>query len=415
VPTPLPSSRSGLPAEELADYLADIGGTLVAYGCPSYRLEEVIGSVGSVEGFSAQAFAFPTGLIISLRASRATPPLLRMVRVKQWQTNLDRLVLVDTIFNAVADRELSIRDARKKLADIDRRPLPYPRALEWVAVAIASAAVAVFLRGRVVEVEAAAVAGLLIGFFSWALSKVQNGRFLAEFVGGLVAASVAGLASRWHPGASREVIVLSGVIALIPGLTLTTALAELARKNLVAGAGRLMEAVVGFTSILFGIALELGLEHVSKLSPIATPARAGLPLEWQAVALVGASLAFAVLFAVPRAHVWSAIASGAIGYVATSVGTTFLPGHIAAFLAALAVCSSSNVFARVTGRPAQLFQLPGLTLLVPGSFGFLSLESFLSGDYLKGAAQGFQMFLVAAALVSGILLSSVIVPPRKLL
>jgi len=137
--TPLPSTRSGLSAEELADYLADIGGTLVAYGCPSYRLEEVIASVGEGEDYSAQAFAFPTGLFISLRASRSTPPLLRMVRVKQWQTNLDRLVLVDAIFNDVADRKLSIREARKQLADIDRRPLPYPRALEWIAVATASA------------------------------------------------------------------------------------------------------------------------------------------------------------------------------------------------------------------------------------------------------------------------------------
>ncbi len=414
-PTPLPSSKSGLPAEELADYLAEIGGTLVAYGCPSYRLEEVIATVGEVEGFSAHGFAFPTGLIISLRASRATPPLLRMVRVKQWQTNLDRLVLVDTIFNEVANRKLTIRQARQKLQDIDRRPLPYPRVLEWVAIAAASAAVAVFLRGQEVDVVAAGLAGLLIGFLSWALSKVPNGRFLAEFVGGLVAASVAGVAAHLHPGASREVIVLSGVIALIPGMTLTTALAELARKNLVAGAGRLMEAVVAFTSILFGIALELGVEHVTKLSAVTTATKAGLPLGYQAAALVTASLAFAVLFAVPRAYVWSAIASGAIGYVATALGTQHLPGHVAAFLAALAVCASSNVFARVTGRPAQLFQLPGLTLLVPGSFGFLSLESFLVGDYMKGAAQGFQMLLVAAALVSGILLSSVVVPPRKLL
>lgn len=415
VPTPLPSSRSGLSADELADYLAEIGGTLVAYGCPSYRLEEVIGVVGDVEGFAAHAFAFPTGLIVSLRASRATPPLLRMVRVRQWQVNLDRLVAVDTIFNDVAARKLTIHEARKALRDIDRRPPPYPRALEWVAVAAASSAVAVFLRGGVVEVEAAGLAGLLIGFLAWALSKVPNGRFLAEFVGGLVAASVAWGAARAHPAASREVIVLAGVIALIPGLTLTTALAELARKNLVAGAGRLMEAVVGFTSILFGIALELGIEHLTKLSPITTPARAGLPLAWQAVALVGASLAFAVLFSVPRAYAWSAIASGAIGYVVTAVGTRMLPGHVAAFVAALAVCTSSNVFARVTGRPAQLFQLPGLTLLVPGSFGFLSLESFLSGDFLGGAAQGFQMVLVAAALVTGVLMSSVIVPPRKLL
>jgi uncharacterized membrane protein YjjB (DUF3815 family) len=214
---------------------------------------------------------------------------------------------------------------------------------------------------------------------------------------------------------SREVIVLSGVIALVPGLTLTTALAELARKNLVAGAGRLMEALIAFSSILFGIALELGVEHVVKLSPGAAAARTALPLEWQVGALVAASLAFAVIFAVPRAYTWAAIASGAVGYATTAVGVRHLPGHVAAFVAALAVCSSANVFARVTGRPAQLFQLPGLTLLVPGSFGFLSLESFLTGDVVQGAAQGFQMLLVAAALVTGVLLSSVLVPPKKLL
>lgn len=413
--TPVPSSRSGLSADELADYLADIGGTLVAYGCPSYRLEDVIGVVGRAEGFEAHAFAFPTGLFVSLRASAATPPLLRMVRVRQWTVNLDRLLLVGRIFNDVADHKLAIRQARAQLADLEKRPLPYPRALEWVAFAVASAATAVFLRGKQGEVVAAATAGLLAGFFGWALGKVPNARFLAEFAGGLVAAVVAWGAATLHPGLSREVIVLSGVIALIPGMTLTTGLAELARKNLVAGAGRLMEALVAFTSILFGIALEVGVEHVTRLSPGVSVARTGLPLAWQAVALVAASLAFAVLFSMPRAYAWAAIASGAIGYVTTALGTQHLPGHIAAFVAALAVCTSSNAFARVTGRPAQLFQLPGLTLLVPGSFGFLSLESFLTGDFVKGAAQGFQMLLVAAALVTGVLLSSVLVPPRKLL
>lgn len=415
IPTPLPSSKSGLSADELADYLAEIGGTLVAYGCPSYRLEEVIRVVGEVEGFHAHTFAFPTGLIVSLRASAAAPPLLRMVRVKQWTLNLDRLVLVDTIFNEVADRRLSIRQARKRLGDLETRPLPYPRWLEWVAFAVASGAAAVFLRGRAVDVPAAALAGLLTGLFSWGLSKVDGGRFLVEFVGGLVAASVAWGASILHPGVSREVVVLSGVIALVPGMTLTTGLAELARKNLVSGAGRLMEAVVAFCSILFGIALEIGVEHATKVGSASPAVRGGLPIQWQALALVGISLAFAVLFYVPRRYVWSAIVSGAMGYIASAVGTRFLPGHVAAFFAAFAVCVSSNVFARVTGRPAQLFQLPGLMLLVPGSFGFLSLESFLRGDFLQGTAQGFQMILVAAALVTGVLLSNVVVPPKKIL
>jgi uncharacterized membrane protein YjjB (DUF3815 family) len=214
---------------------------------------------------------------------------------------------------------------------------------------------------------------------------------------------------------SREIVVLAGVITLIPGMTLTTALGEVARKNLVAGAARLTEAMMGFASILFGIAAELGVEHLTRLSPAFPSSPMALPLEWQILALGSASWALSVLFAVPRAYTWTALASGAIGYVASAVGNHYLPVHIAAFLGALAVCTASHVFARSTGRPAQLFQLPGLTLLVPGSFGFLSLESFLSGDFTKGAAQGFQMLLVAAALVTGLLLASVIVPARKLL
>jgi uncharacterized membrane protein YjjP (DUF1212 family) len=412
---PPPVSRSGLSADELADYLADIGGTLVAYGCPTYRLEDVIGVVSRAEGFEAQAFAFPTGLIITLRASPATAPLLRMVRVKQWSVNLDRLVLVDQIFNDVAARKLSIRAARAQLGELEKRPLPYPRVLQWLAFAVASGATAVFLRGARGEIEAATLAGLLVGLLAWALARIPNARFLVEFAGGLAAAVVARMAATWHPGVSREVIVLSGVIALIPGMTLTTGLGEVARKNLVAGASRLTEAMVGLASILFGIATELGVEHLTRLSPALPSSRTGLPLGWQVLAVVAASWAFAVLFAVPRRYTWTAIASGAIGYVASCLGTQYLPGHVAAFLGALAICTTSNVFARQTGRPAQLFQLPGLTLLVPGSFGFLSLENFLSGDFTKGAAQGFQMVLVAAALVTGVLLSSVLVPARKLL
>jgi uncharacterized membrane protein YjjP (DUF1212 family) len=410
-----PVSRSGLSADELADYLADIGGTLVAYGCPTYRLEEVIGVVSRAEGFESQAFAFPTGLIVTLRASPESPPLLRLVRVKQWSTNLDRLVLVDQIFNDVAARKLSIHDARARLGELEKRPMPYPGFLQWVAVAVASGATAVFLRGAHVEIVAATVAGLLVGLIGWALARIPNARFLVEFAGGLAAALVARAAATWRPGVSREIVVLAGVITLIPGMTLTTALGEVARKNLVAGAARLTEAMMGFASILFGIAAELGVEHLTRLSPAFPSSPMALPLEWQVLALGSASWALSVLFAVPRAYTWTALASGAIGYVASAVGNHYLPVHIAAFLGALAVCTASHVFARSTGRPAQLFQLPGLTLLVPGSFGFLSLESFLSGDFTKGAAQGFQMLLVAAALVTGLLLASVVVPARKLL
>jgi uncharacterized membrane protein YjjP (DUF1212 family) len=338
-----------------------------------------------------------------------------MVRVKEWGTNLDRLVLVDAIFNDVASDRTTIREARQRLLDLDNRPPPYSRALTWAALAAVSAAAAVFFRGGVLEVAVAGATGILVALIGSLIGRNPKGRFLVDFTGGLVAALLPWGLVRLGTDLSQEVVVLSGVIALIPGMTLTTGLAELAQKNLVSGAARLMEALVAFLSILFGIALAIGIEHIISTETSPAPVRQALSLPFQALALVAASLGIAVIFSVPRRYLGAALASGAIGYIATALGTRYLPGHVSAFAAALAVCVYSNGLARVTDRPAQLFQLPGMMLLVPGSFGFLSLEDFLRGDFLNGAAKGFSMVLITGALVTGILLANAILPAKKLL
>jgi uncharacterized membrane protein YjjP (DUF1212 family) len=131
----------------------------VSYGCPSYRLEEVIRVVADIEGYRAQAFALPTGLFVSLDVPGAGGPVLRMIRVRFWATNLERLVEVDAILNDVAERRSSIRDARRRLGELDLRPPPYPPALKWVATAVVSAAAAVFFRGGPMEIGVAGITG----------------------------------------------------------------------------------------------------------------------------------------------------------------------------------------------------------------------------------------------------------------
>ncbi len=414
--TPVPTSaRSLLSPEELADYIVEIGGTLVAYGCSSYRLEEVIRAVARSDGFEAEAFAIPTGLFIELRGRGMTSPLTRMVRVKEWGVDLDRLTRVDEIFNDVADDKITIRTGRERLRALKLEPARYPLFLKYLATAMASAAAAVFFRGRPGEVAMAGAIGLFVALLGQLLAKNPSGRFLVELLGGFAAATAAWIVTRLQPNLSREVLVLSGIITLIPGMTLTTGLAELARKNLVSGSARLMEAFAAFLLIIFGIALALGIERVSAGKLPDAHARAGMPFELQILAVFGAAIAFAVLFNVPKRYLWSAIVSAGIGWITAGFGTRYLPGQLAAFGAALAVCVFSNLAARITQRPAQLFQLPGMTLLVPGSFGFLSLEAFLRGELAGGATKAFEMLLIAGGLVAGILMANVLLPAKKLL
>jgi uncharacterized membrane protein YjjP (DUF1212 family) len=411
-----PASASGtLSIAELAEYLVDVGATLLAHGCPTHRLEGVIRLIAVEEGCTCDVFAVPTGLWLSVRGPANEQPVVRMVRVKEWAVNLDRLAAVDRIFNDVLDKKLTLAQARAAIDEVEQSRPPYPRWLGWIAPAVAAGASAVFFRGGWIEVAVATLGGALLVLIGWALRRRAGASVLADFLGGLVAGGLAWGATAVHPSLSREVLVLSVVILLVPGMALTTGLAELVNKNLVSGAARLMEAMIIFLSILFGIAVVIGFEQVLKL-PVHPPSpRVDPPVWLQLAALTAAASSFVVLFNVPRRFAGWAMLSGAIGWVVTGQAARHLPSSLAAFAAAFSVMLYANACARISQRPAQVFQLPGLILLVPGSFGFLSLEAFLRGEFLGGAAKGFEMFLVAAAIVTGLLVANVILPARKLL
>ena len=419
--TPTPSARHRS-REELADYLLDIGATLASYGCPSYRLEDVIRQVAETEGYRAEPFALPTGLFLRVtpkeRSDVPVPEVHRMTRLSEWGVDLDRLTTVDAIFNDVAHRRATIEQARVRIREVVNRPALWSPALVWAATTVASGAAAVFFRGTMVDVLVASLVGAVVGGSRVALGRKPAQRLLSDFMGGLFAAMCAWLATRVWPTASPEVIVLAGAISLFPGMTFTTGLAEVAQKNLVSGGARLMEAAVTLLLILFGVALVAGFQKMAGVTlPSLVATRSGLSLPYQALALVVSSISFGILFQVPRRYMWSALVSGATGYAVTALAVRHIPEapHVAAFCAALAVCVLSNALARIMDRPAQLFQLPGMILLVPGSFGFVSLGDLLAKKPEAGVQEAFTMALVGAALVIGVLVANVVLPARKLL
>jgi uncharacterized membrane protein YjjP (DUF1212 family) len=301
--TPTSSRARRRSTEEIADYLVEVGTTLAAYGCPSYRLEDVVREIALVEGYHAEPFALPTGFFLSVSAESGSPPLQRMSRVEELGVDLGRLTAIDRVFNDVIERRCTIDEARTRLRTLAKTDKGYPQWLRWIAVTACSSAAAVFFQGGIVEVVAATLTGLAIFTFGRLVSKLPSGRFLVDFFGGFLAACAAGIASKVSPNIAHEVVVLAGVIALIPGMKFTTGLAELAKKSLVAGAARLMDAIITFLSISFGIALAIGLEKFAAVPAPLPAARAGLGLGAHAIALTASSLAFAVLFSVPRAFV----------------------------------------------------------------------------------------------------------------
>jgi uncharacterized membrane protein YjjP (DUF1212 family) len=406
-------TRAPLPTHLMLDYLVELGSELLAAGCPSYRLETLLCVVATREGFSADVFAVPTGLFVAIRTPTGEAPLVSMVRVNEWRIDLERLAVLDELLNRVVDRTLSVEEARLELQRL-------PKVGRWsvlmklLAGAGSSAGAAVSFGGGIGDFFIAGLGGLVLRAILLRTQQEPGLRFLENFLGGVIAAMTAWFATLVWPGHSQDVLVLAVVIPLLPGMVLTTGLAEITFKNLVSGTARLVDAAATLLSLVFGIGLALAFERWTGIRAAVAETVLPAPWWWQALAVSVASLSFGVSLGLPGQKLVIALGSGAVVWLSQQLLRSWPPSP-SAFLSALVLGVASNVFARATKKPAQLFLMPGLLLLVPGAFGFRSFDALFRGDYTQGASQAVDMFSLAGALVMGLLVANVVVPPRKIL
>ena len=243
--------------------------------------------------------------------------------------------------------------------------------------------------------------------------KSESARFLNPTIAAMLSSVIAAFVASFGVLASPYIATLSGVIVLVPGLLLTTAIEELARQNMVSGTARLFSAGTIFMQIGFGLAIGI---QLSDYWFIAQPsvAQNGLPVwtEWCAVLIAGIGLFFLFQSRLKDLH-WVLIASF-VAWGATLIGSHYFGPIMGAFFGALCTGITSNLFERVTRISRNVMLMPGIILLVPGSVGFQSLSLLIEKNVLAGLDTAFMMSFVAIALVTGLLLASLIVTPKKM-
>ncbi|MFP2932509.1 threonine/serine exporter family protein, partial [Pyxidicoccus sp. 3LG] len=213
---------------------------------------------------------------------------------------------------------------------------------------------------------------------------------------------------------SVKVATVAGLIVLLPGLSLTVAINELATRHLISGTSRLTGAVLVFLQLGFGVALGSRLAMLLP-PPLPIPLPPALPAWTQAVALALAPVSLGVLFrARPRDWGWIAAAC-TFAFAGSRLGALMLGPQLGAFVGALMLGIASNALARLRNLPSVTTLVPGLMLLVPGSVGFRSLSSLLERDVVAGVDTAFTMLMVSVALAAGLLSANALVPPRKVL
>lgn len=398
-------------AEEKINFIIDLGRAFHEYGASSMRLEQALEQVSLSFNIEGQFFCMPTSILASFYIP-GDGYVSRMERVSPGGVDLEKLSLVDELCDHVLSGQQSISEGRQSLKDIRKQKSRYSKGLVIFCYALTGACFTIFLNARPIDSICSFFVGGIIGFVSVASSKNSRFNRVYEALSAILATIAAYSLSLWFPDLTPNVVILASLIILIPGLSLTISMSELATQNLVAGSARFMEAMTILLKIIFGVLIGNKLMH-SFINTEAPATVASLPLYYQWLALAVVAISLSVLFSAhPKDQKWVFLAA-IIGFSSTKLGSLFIGPEVGVFIGGLVVGAGSNLFARFIKRPATITLLPGIILLVPGSVGFRGLTMIMDKNTLSGIDTAFSVFIVSIGLVAGLLFGNILVTPKK--
>ncbi len=395
-----------------ARFTMDLGRALHTSGVPTHRLEDVMNACATRFGIGGQFFSLPTSITAGFGPPDAQHVWL--VRTEPGRVNLEVLILLDDIFESVIHGAVTPQDGSAAIARVMAAPVRWSAPVRAIAFMLASAASALFLGGGGEEFASAAATGFVVGLIALATQRRAQLDRVFEPLAATVVAFLTVSAAHFVPGLNYQLATTAGLIGLVPGFTLTVAMTELATRQLVAGTTRLMGAILLFLTIGFGTAVGNRLGHA--LWEPNLPIAAGVQSPWLPVfALVPAALAFLVIFSARPRDALSMLVSCAVAYIGSRLGVVLLGPALGVAVGAFLVGVVGYAYSRIWNRPSSVMLVPGIMLLVPGSVGFRSVAFLLEESTVVGLNTAFSMLLSAVALVTGLLVASVVVPPRRAL
>src|SRR5688572_6851236 len=407
--------------DERARFITDFARRLHLAGVSAQRLEGAVASTAQSIGVDCQIWSSPTGILLSIgEPGDSSTQLTRVLRLEPANPDLADLAALDRIADDVVAGRLGVVEASAKLRALDRVPRREDMVWTVVAFGLAAAAVAGLLRTSWTDIGVAGSLGLLIGTIAVTARTRPHMSPATEAIAAMVATVLTLGFAHFIAPLSIQTVVIASLIVFMPGLTLTTAVNELASGQLVTGTARFAGAMVVLFKLTFGTIA--GAQIAAALGWVPNQSGpANLPALVEVIATLAASFSFAILFRAARRDIPLVMLSAILGYVLTRVaGAWFAPSQSitfagGVFFSSLVMAALSNLYGRLAGRPGTLVRLPAIMLLVPGSVGFRGLASLMERDYTLGMDTALAVLTALVALMAGLMFGSVLVPPRRYL
>lgn len=233
------------------------GEIMLENGGETFRVEDTISRILLTSNCqTAEAFVTPTGIFATL--DHPDIDLLSYVRrIKNRTININKIALANAISRDFCSGEVTLEASMYQLQQV-KDEAEYSSWIRILSIGLAAGFFAIVFGGTTSDMGVALLSGIIFGLVESFLSSQGVSKFLIDILGGIIAAFIPYyLCFKLGYAHHFDLIVISAIMPMVPGVAITNAIREILHGELLSGVARVMDAFMIAASIATGVGIVL--------------------------------------------------------------------------------------------------------------------------------------------------------------
>ena len=238
--------------EKLLDVGIRAGRMLLESGAEVYRVEETMIRIctGLACTDEVDSYVTSTGIMLSIGYNGQV--FSKISRIKNRNVNLHCVARTNALSRNIQIQDYSLEEVEQQLNKIEKEP-KYSVWMTTLFGGIGAAGFALFFDGGMLEIVISFAIGILIRLLVSLLSMMKMNDFINNVIASMLLAILSIFSKKVFLVIDVNVVVISGIMLLIPGLAFTNAIRDTIAGDYLSGVSRVMETLVCACAIALGV------------------------------------------------------------------------------------------------------------------------------------------------------------------
>lgn len=390
---------------KLLDLTTELGYRLAMSGAETYRIEESVNRIMAAYSISAEAFAIPNCLHVSIETENSEP-MTRMRRIGYHGNDLDAVEKYSNLSRRICTERPDPKIAMQWLEETEQSRIHHALWAYLPGAFMGGCGFAVLFNGGLIECIVAGLCGVLIGLVNKTMARFKANPFFSTIAASFIMTLFAYLANQICGHLHTESIIIGALMILVPGLLFTNAIRDIIYGDTNSGINRIVQVLLTAAAIALGTGAAWKLADVLwGVKDLGNQIAHSLWIE--ALAAFVGCVGFTFLFNIHGNGKYLCAIGGVLTWLAYRISFMLLNDMLIAYFIGTAIASVyAEIMARVRKYPAISYLVISAFPLIPGAGVYNAVKYAMRGDLSAATDKGMETLAIAGVMAVGILLVS---------